>query len=250
MNQDLTYQERRTATRHVGGGLILRELEAQVRRQVLRPLIQLARSRPKLGNIDVVTRFRRVEIVKNRVQNSRRGEEGNGAGQSRGLARKGGQETGFGDVLVIDILGILSTDILLTQEDRQTSQGRSQSGAVSCGTIGRKKKSDLPIQDILAPEHLLTRLTHERVAEVLLALVQSQLMANANSNTPIAQQTGIIGLGHAMDLSQDKALQSRDGNVGGERLEGGGPILLEESGVLVGSRLERVSNFPNHQWWV
>lgn len=93
----------------------------------------------------------------------------------------------------------------------------------------------------MAPEDLLTRLTNQGVADVLLALMQPQLVADANRNTSIAQQTSVIGLGHTMNLRQNETLQSRDGNVGGERLEGGGPILLEESGVLVGPRLEGVS---------
>lgn len=93
----------------------------------------------------------------------------------------------------------------------------------------------------MAPEDLLTRLANQGVGDVLLALVQSQLVADANSNTSVAQQTGVIGLGHTMDLRQNEALQSRKGNVGGERFEGGGPVLLEESGVLVGPRLEGVS---------
>lgn len=178
--------------------------------------------------------------MQNCIQNSRSGKEGNGAGQSRRLARQGGQKASFGDVLIVNVLRVLGTDVLLAQEDRQTSHGRSQSETVSGGT-GMGRSSNIPIQDILAPEDLLTRLANQGVGDVLLALVQSELVADTNSNTSVAQQTSVISLGHTMDLRQKEALQRRDGNVGGERLEGGGPILLEESGVLVGPRLEGVS---------
>lgn len=107
--------------------------------------------------------------------------------------------------------------------------------------LGREESLNIPIQDILAPEDLLTRLTNQGVADVLLALMQPQLVADANRNTSVAQQTSVIGLGHTMDLCQNETLQSRNGNVGGEQLKGGGPILLEEDGVLVGPRLDGIS---------
>ena len=65
---------------------------------------------------------------------------------------------------------------------------------------------NIPIQNILAPEHLLTRLTHQWVCDVLLGLVEAQLVANTNSKTPVAQQATVIRLGHAVDLGQNKAL--------------------------------------------
>lgn len=65
-------------------------------------------------------------------------------------------------------------------------------------------------------------------------------MTDTHGQSAIPQQTGVIGLGHAINLSEDKALEGGDRDVGGERLEGRRPVSLEENGVLVGSRLDGI----------
>lgn len=117
-----TYQKWGTAASHIRAGLILREFETKVRRQVLYPRIQLGCDRTELGDIKVVFRFGGIQIVQGGVQDPGGGEKGNGTGQSGRFARKSRQETCFCDILVIDILGIFSTNVLFAQEDWQAGQ--------------------------------------------------------------------------------------------------------------------------------
>lgn len=96
-----------------------------------------------------------------------------------------------------------------------------------------------PVQYVLAPEGFLTRLTDKHIRSVLLALVETQLMADTHGQSTIPQQTRVIGLGHAINLGKDKALQRGDGDVSRERFESERPVSFEENRVLVGSRLKR-----------
>ena len=126
-----THQKWGTAASHIRAGLILREFETKVGRQVLCPRIQLVCDRTELGNIDVVFRFGRIEIVQGGVQNPGRGEKGNGTGQAGRLARKGRQETCFSDIFIVDILGIFSTNVFFAQENWQAGQRCGESRAIS-----------------------------------------------------------------------------------------------------------------------
>lgn len=96
----------------------------------------------------------------------------------------------------------------------------------------------------MAPEDLLTRFTDKSVCDLLLALVESQLVTDTHRQTAIAQETSVIRLGHAINLGQDKALEGRCRNIGGERLKSGYPVSLEKDGVLVGSRLHGKLDTP------
>lgn len=106
----------------------------------------------------------------------------------------------------------------------------------------------IPVQDILTPKNLLTCLTDKHIGNVFLALVETQLVADTHGQSAIPQQTGVIGLGHAINLSEDKALEGGDRDVGGERLEGRRPVSLEENGVLVGSRLDGIRHTIWRLW--
>ena len=75
-----THQKWGTAASHIRAGLILREFETKVRRQVLCPRIQLGCNRTELGDINVVFHFGRIEIMQGGVQDPARGEKSNGTG--------------------------------------------------------------------------------------------------------------------------------------------------------------------------
>lgn len=148
-----THQKWGTAASHIRAGLILREFETKVGRQVLCPRIQLVCDRTELGNIDVVFRFGRIEIVQGGVQNPGRGEKGNGTGQAGRLARKGRQETCFSDIFIVDILGIFGTNVLFAQEDRQAGQRCGESRAIRY----RSSNVDHGASKHTDPEHIGTR---------------------------------------------------------------------------------------------
>jgi hypothetical protein len=90
----------------------------------------------------------------------------------------------------------------------------------------------------LTPEDFFASFSFQWVEfRICLVLVQFQLVADIHRKGTVAQHTPIIALGHAVQLCQDETLQAADGSFPGERIEGGSPILLKESRVLVGSRL-------------
>ena len=66
----------------------------------------------------------------------------------------------------------------------------------------------------MAPKHLLPRLNGESIGRgIPLGPMKAQLLADANTETSVAQQSLVIGLGHAIHLSKDKALQGGHGDI-------------------------------------
>lgn len=117
------------------------------------PRIQLGCDRTELGDKNVVFRFGRIEIVQGGVQDPGRGEKSNGTGQSGRLARKGRQESCFGNILIVDILGIFSTNVLFAQEDWQAGQRCGEPRAIRY----RSSKEDHGALKHTDPERIGTR---------------------------------------------------------------------------------------------
>lgn len=112
-----TYQKGRPATCDVRARLVLRKLQTKMGSQVLLPAVELPAERPQFRNGNVVVSVGGVQVLQGLVQDPRRGEQRDRTGDPGGFTGQRRQETRFGDIFVINVLGVLGANVPFAEED-------------------------------------------------------------------------------------------------------------------------------------
>lgn len=127
-------------------------------RQIIGPVVEFCLQSRHLLQRKLVRGCCRIVLLKHLGQDARRPKESQRARQARALTRKRRQKALFGDILVVNVVGIFRVDILFLDQLGETKRG------------GREA-----VQRVQRPEDLLARLDGESaIGEALLGLVQAQ----------------------------------------------------------------------------